>query len=73
MKRVDEISAQIPKLEAPSEGPVLTKKANLLAKIKTGMKLNSFKTIDFKVVLASGREPGTVTAVMKTVAKKIVN
>jgi hypothetical protein len=43
MSRVDEINAQIAKLEAEREDAMLTEKANVLAKMKADIKLYGFK------------------------------
>jgi hypothetical protein len=68
MTRVDEINAQIAKLEAERESAMLAERANVLAKMKADIKLYGFKTADFKGVLASRKKRGT--AAKKTVAKK---
>jgi hypothetical protein len=70
MNRVDEINAQIAKLEAEREDAMLTEKANVLAKMKADIKLYGFKTSDFKGVLATRKKRGTGPAAKKTVAKK---
>jgi len=70
MNRVDEINAQIAKLEAEREDAMLTEKANVLAKMKADIKLYGFKTSDFKGVLATRKKRVTGTAAKKTVAKK---
>lgn len=70
MNRVDEINAQIAKLEAEREDAMLTEKANVLAKMKADIKLYGFKTSDFKGVLATRKKRGTGTAAKKTAAKK---
>jgi hypothetical protein len=73
MTRVDEINAQIAKLEAEREDAMLKERANVLAKMKADIKLYGFKTTDFKGVLATRakRSPnGTRAAAKKTVAKK---
>jgi hypothetical protein len=70
MNRVDEINAQIAKLEAEREDAMLTEKANVLTKMKADIKLYGFKTSDFKGVLATRKKRGTGTAAKKTVAKK---
>jgi hypothetical protein len=70
MNRVDEINAQIAKLEAEREDAMLTEKANVLAKMKADIKLYGFKTSDFKCVLATRKKRGTGPAAKKTVAKK---
>ena len=66
MTRVDEINAQIAKLEAERESVMLTERANVLAKMKADMKLYGFKTSDFKGVLATRKKRGTGTAAKKT-------
>ena len=70
MNRVDEINAQIAKLEAEREDAMLTEKANVLAKMKADIKLYGFKTTDFKGVLATRKKRGAGPAAKKTVAKK---
>ncbi len=70
MNRVDEINAQIAKLEAEREDAMLTEKANVLAKMKADIKLYGFKTTDFKGILATRKKRGTGTAAKKTAAKK---
>ena len=67
MTRVDEINAQIAKLEAERESAMLAQRANVLAKMKADIKLYGFKTTDFKGVLATRKKRGTVT---KRVAAK---
>jgi len=71
MNRVDEINAQIAKLEAEREDAMLKEKANVLAKMKTDIKLYGFKTSDFKGVLATRKKRGTATkkVAIKKVAK----
>lgn len=70
MNRVDEINAQIAKLEAEREDAMLTEKANVLAKMKADIKLYGFKTSDFKGVLATRKKRGTGTAAKKVAVKK---
>lgn len=70
MTRVDEINAQIAKLEAERESAMLAERANVLAKMKADIKLYGFKTTDFKGVLATRKKRGTGTAAKKTSAKK---
>ena len=70
MNRVDEINAQIAKLEAEREDAMLTEKANVLAKMKADIKLYGFKTSDFKGVLATRKKRGTGLAAKKTMTKK---
>ena len=73
MNRVDEINAQIAKLEAEREDAMLTEKANVLAKMKADIKLYGFKTSDFKGILLTRakRSPnGTRAAAKKAVTKK---
>ena len=73
MTRVDEINAQIAKLEAERESAMLAERANVLAKMKADIKLYGFKTSDFKGVLATRKKRGTGTAAKKAVAKKSSN
>jgi hypothetical protein len=72
MTRVDEINAQIAKLEAEREDAMLKERANVLAKMKADIKLYGFKTTDFKGILATRkkRSPNGTRAAKKTVAKK---
>ena len=70
MTRVDEINAQIAKLEAERESEMLKERANVLAKIKDDIKLYGFKTSDFKGVLATRKKRGTVTAAKKAPTRK---
>ena len=70
MTRVDEINAQIAKLQAERESEMLKERANVLAKMKADIKLYGFKTTDFKGVLATRKKRGTGTAAKKTAAKK---
>ena len=70
MTRVDEINAQIAKLQAERESEILKEKANVLAKMKADIKLYGFKTSDFKGVLATRKKRGTGTAAKKVAAKK---
>ena len=73
MNKVDEINAQIAKLQAERESEILKEKANVLTKMKEDIKLYGFKTSDFKGVLATRKKRGTGTAAKKTVAKKKVS
>jgi hypothetical protein len=66
MTRVDEINAQIAKLEAERESAMLAERANVLAKIKADIKLYGFKTTDFKGVLATRKKRGTVAKKIAT-------
>lgn len=70
MNRVDEINAQIAKLEAEREDAMLKDKANVLAKMKADIKLYGFKTSDFKGVLATRKKRGTGTAAKKPATKR---
>jgi hypothetical protein len=56
MTRVDEINAQIAKLEAERDSAMLAERANVLAKMKADIKLYGFKTSDFKGVLATRKK-----------------
>ena len=70
MTRVDEINAQIAKLEAERDEAMLKERANVLAKMKADIKLYGFKTSEFKGVLATRKKRVTRTASKKTIAKK---
>ena len=59
MTRVDEINAQIAKLEAERANAIQAERANVLAKMKADIKLYGFKTTDFKGVLATRKKRGT--------------
>ena len=75
MTRVDEINAQIAKLESERESAMSAERANVLAKMKSDIKLYGFRTSDFKGVLATRkkRSPnGIRTAAKKTAVKKTV-
>ena len=70
MTRVDEINAQIAKLEAERASAMNAERANVLAKMKADIKLYGFKTSDFKGVLLTRAKRGTGIAAKKTAAKK---
>jgi hypothetical protein len=70
MSKVDEINAQIAKLEAERESVMLVERANVLAKMKADIKLYNFKTSEFKGVLATRKKRGTGTAAKKVAAAK---
>ena len=70
MTRVDEINAQIAKLEAERESAMKVERANVLAKMKADIKLYGFKTSEFKGVLATRKKRGTGIVAKKAVAKK---
>jgi len=70
MSKVDEINAQIAKLEAERESVMLVERANVLAKMKADIKLYDFKTSEFKGVLATRKKRGTGTAAKKVAAAK---
>lgn len=72
MTRVDEINAQIAKLEAERESAMKVERANVLAKMKADIKLYGFKTSDFKGILATRKKRGVGTAAKKTATKKTV-
>ena len=71
MTRVDEINAQIAKLEAERDSAMLAERANVLAKMKADMKLYGFKTSDFKGVLATRKKRGSRTAAKNPGTKTI--
>jgi hypothetical protein len=70
MSKVDEINAQIAKLQEERESVMLVERANVLAKMKADIKLYGFKTSEFKGVLATRKKRGTGTAAKKVAAKK---
>ena len=72
MTRVDEINAQIAKLEAERESAMKAERASVLAKMKADIKLYGFKTSEFKGILVTRkkRSPNGTSATKKTVAKK---
>jgi hypothetical protein len=72
MTRVDEINAQIAKLEAERASAMDAARANVLAKMKTDIKLYGFKTSEFKGVLATRkkRSPNGTRAAKKTAKEK---
>jgi hypothetical protein len=72
MTRVDEINAQIAKLEAQRKDVMLEERANVLAKMKADIKLYGFKTSDFKGVLATRkkRSPNGTRAAKKIAPRK---
>jgi len=72
MSKVDEINAQIAKLQEERESVMLVERANVLAKMKADIKLYGFKTTDFKGVLATRKKRGTGTAAKKVAAKKSI-
>jgi hypothetical protein len=59
MTRVDEINAQIAKLEAERESAMKAERATVLAKMKADIKLYGFKTSDFKGILLTRAKRGT--------------
>ena len=68
MSRVEEINAQIAKLEEERKSAMLVERDNVLAQMKKDIKLYSFKTSDFKGVLATRAKRGTAKQI---VAKKV--
>jgi len=72
MTRVDEINAQIAKLEAERASAMDAERANVLAKMKADIKLYGFKTSEFKGVLATRkkRSPNGTRADKKVAADK---
>lgn len=72
MNRVDEINAQIAKLEVERDSAMLAEKANVLMKMKADIKLYGFKTSDFKGVLATRkkRSPNVARVPTKSPATK---
>jgi len=70
MTRVDEINAQIAKLESERKDVIIKERANVLSKMMADIKLYGFKTSEFKGVLATRKKRGTATKTKKVVAKK---
>lgn len=70
MTRVDEINAQIAKLEAERASAMNAERANVLAKMKADIKLYGFKTSDFKGILLTRKKRATGTAAKKAVNKR---
>lgn len=62
MTRVDEINAQIAKLEAERVEAMKAERANVLAKMKADIKLYGFKTSDFKGILLTRAKRGSKKA-----------
>jgi hypothetical protein len=73
MTRVDEINAEIAKLEAERDSAMEAERANVLAKMKADIKLYGFKTSDFKGVLATRKKRGTATKRALAIKKKAVS
>jgi hypothetical protein len=69
MTRVDEINAQIAKLEAERKSAIEAERANVLAKMKADIKLYGFKTSDFKGLLKArvSQKPFNVVLANETV------
>lgn len=67
MSRVDEINAEIAKLEAERKSEITLQRGEVLAKMKADIKLYGFRTTDFKGVLATRKKRGPNK---KTAAKK---
>ena len=70
MTRVDEINAQIAKLETERDSAMLKERANVLAKMKADIKLYGFKTSEFKGVLATRKKRAPNGSVAKKTASK---
>ena len=68
MSRVDDINAQIAKLQAERDSEMKNLRGDVLAKMKADIKLYNFTTTDFKGVLATRKKRGPNK---KTAAKKI--
>lgn len=71
MTRVDEINAQIAKLEAERASAMNAERANVLAKMKADIKLYGFKTSDFKGILLTRKKRAISTAAKKIAVKKV--
>ena len=70
MNRVDQINAEIAKLQAEREDAIQTERANVLAKMKADIKLYDFKATDFKGLLKSRVTKKQVEEFLTTQAKK---
>jgi len=68
MSEVDRINEQIAALTAQRESVMVKERANVLAKMKSDIKLYGFKTTDFKGVLTTRKKRGT--AAKKVILKK---
>ena len=58
MSRVDDINAQIEKLQQERDNEMLKLRDDVLAKMKADIKLYGFKTTDFKGILATRKKRG---------------
>ena len=67
MSRVDDINAQIEKLQQERDNEMLKLRDDVLAKMKADIKLYGFRTTDFKGILATRKKRGPNK---KTRAKK---
>ncbi|MSO22095.1 MAG: hypothetical protein EXQ58_02335 [Acidobacteria bacterium] len=67
MSRVDEINAQIEKLQQERTSEMTKLRGDVLAKMKADIKLYGFKTTDFKGVLVTRKKrgPNKTTAAKK--------
>ena len=70
MSRVDEINAQIAKLEAERESAMLAEREDVLAKMKADIKLYGFKTSDFKGILLTRAKRGSKKAIGSAPTKR---
>jgi hypothetical protein len=68
MSRVDDINAQIEKLQQERDNEMLKLRDDVLAKMKADIKLYGFRTTDFKGVLATRKKRGPNK---KTAAKEV--
>ena len=73
MTRVDEINAQIAKLEAERESAMKAERATVLAKMKADIKLYGFKTSDFKGILLTRAKRGTKAKTNPSAPKRPYN
>ena len=58
MSRVDDINAQIAKLQAERDSEMKNLRVDVLAKMKADIKLYNFTNTDFKGVLATRKKRG---------------
>jgi hypothetical protein len=73
MSRVDEINAQIAKLEAERESAMKAERTNVLANMKADIKLYGFKTSDFKGILLTRAKRGTKAKADPSTPKRAYN
>jgi len=73
MNKLDELDAQIAKLQEERNSVKLKERDNVLAQIKKQIKDFGFKTSDFKGVLATRKKRRTGVAAKKVATAKKIN